>query len=510
MKYVVTRSCRLPTSRREFLSLCTAAAAASAPGPYLWGEGSVSAPAPYGAIPSERQLRWHEMETNAFLHFTVNTFTDKEWGYGDEDPNVFNPADFDADAIVRDIKAGGMKGIILTCKHHDGFCLWPTRTTEHSVRNSRWRNGKGDVVRDISAAARRMGLKFGVYVSPWDRSNAKYATPEYISIYHEQLRELLTNYGPIFEVWFDGANGGDGYYGGAREKRSIGTDYYEWDKTTALVHHLQPGAVIFGAAGDIRWVGNENGVAGDPCWATFTPQLQRAQDDPHASENGGRASLNHGVQNGSIWKPAECDVSIRPGWFWHESQNTKVKTPAQLTELYLQSVGRGANLLLNVPPNNRGLIETADASSLVEFRKRIEKMFAQNLAQSAKLQPSSVRGGSRRFDVHNLVDGDRTTYWATDDTETTPQLVIGLNAARPIGIVRLREAIQLGQRISAFSIDAWQNGDWKEIAAGTSIGSCRLVPLAQPVTAASFRLRITSSQTAIALSEVGLFEPVSI
>lgn len=234
----------------------------------------VSAPEPYGAVPSPRQLAWQRLETYSFLHFTVNTFTDKEWGYGDESPDVFNPTDFDADAIVAALKRGGMKGVILTCKHHDGFCLWPTVTTEHSVRYSSWRGGKGDVVREISDAARRHGLKFGVYVSPWDRNNAHYGTAAYLPVYRQQVTELLTNYGPVFEVWFDGANGGDGYYGGAREKRHIDAHtYYEWPRTFEIVRRLQPDAVIHGGDkdADIRWVGNEKGFAGETCWSTFTP-----------------------------------------------------------------------------------------------------------------------------------------------------------------------------------------------------------------------------------------------
>ena len=242
------------TRRRFNLALPFAAAAA----PSAW-----SAPAPYGAVPSARQLRWHELEFYGFLHFTVNTFTDKEWGYGDEDPSLFNPTEFDADRIVENLASSGMKGVILTAKHHDGFCLWPTRTTDHCVRNSRWRGGKGDVVRDISNAARKAGLKFGVYLSPWDRNNAQYGRPEYINTYRNQLRELLTTYGPIFEVWHDGANGGDGYYGGAREKRQIDRrTYYDWPKTWDMVRSLQPDACIFSDVGpDIRWVGNEKGIA---------------------------------------------------------------------------------------------------------------------------------------------------------------------------------------------------------------------------------------------------------
>jgi alpha-L-fucosidase len=447
---------------------------------------------------------WHSLETYAFLHFSVNTFTDKEWGYGDEDPNIFNPTAFDPDAIVHSLKAGGMKALILTCKHHDGFCLWPTKTTEHCIRNSRWRDGKGDVVGDIAAAAKRARLKFGVYVSPWDRANPKYATPDYLPIYHQQVTELLTNYGPIFEVWFDGANGGDGYYGGARERRSINHDYYEWDKTIAIIRRLQPNAVVFGSVGDIRWVGNEDGIAGDPHWETYSVPAGGLQNE-HASAGGSKRELMTGVRNGSMWKPAECDVSIRPGWFWHEKENSRVKTADQLIDLYFESVGRGASFLLNVPPNRQGLIEKGDTASIAEFHQKLEEIFSNDLALSAKFQPSNVRAGDDRFSPTNLVDGDRTTYWSTDDSVTSPHLIIHLDSERQIQIVRLREAIKLGQRIGAFALDSWQNNEWHEVATGTSIGSCRLIRLSRPCETRRLRLRITDSPVCIALSELGLF-----
>src|ERR1022692_1654819 len=321
---------------------------------------TVAPPTPYGAIPSPRQMAWHDLEFTGFLHFTVNTFTDKEWGYGDEDPNLFNPRKFDAETIVGALADAGMRGVILTCKHHDGFCLWPTKTTDHSVAQSAWRDGKGDVVRDISQAAARHNMKFGVYLSPWDRNSAQYGTPEYIKTYRAQLSELLTGYGPIFEVWHDGANGGDGFYGGARAQRTIDKNtYYDWPRTWEMIRAMQPDAVVFSDVGpDVRWVGNERGMAADPCWATFDP----------VGEDGGPASpgnvlvteSNSGQRHASRWLPAECDVSIRPGWFWHEAENARVKKPAQLASLYYQSVGRGAALLLNVPPNRDGLLSAED------------------------------------------------------------------------------------------------------------------------------------------------------
>jgi len=492
----------LSVNRRQLLI----GSAAVACGQLLRAEPTEAAPKPYGATPSARQLRWHQLETYAFLHVTVNTFTDKEWGYGDEDPIVFNPTAFDPDAIMRDLKAGGMKAVILTCKHHDGFCLWPTKTTEHCIRNSKWRDGKGDVVGGIAAAAKRAGLPFGVYVSPWDRSNAAYGTPAYLKLYREQVRELLTNYGPIFEVWFDGANGGDGYYGGAREKRTIDkAHYYEWPTTFAMIRQLQPEAVIFCPDGDLRWVGNEKGIAGDTCWATFGVPSS-ANQDVHASDGGTREELMTGVRNGPFWRPAECDVSIRPGWFWHESENAQGKTPEQLVDLYFESVGRGASLLLNVPPNRSGLLQDSDAQSLAAFRRRLDAMFALDLALGAKLKASNMRG---RFGVRNLVDQNPETYWATEDRVRSAEVMVDLGAQQHVSIVRLREAIALGQRVRAFGLDAWQDGAWMQIAGGTSVGACRLIRLENPTLTSRLRLRIVESDASIALAELSVFGTVA-
>lgn len=450
------------TRRRFAASLPFAASLASA------------APAPYGAIPSKRQLDWHALEFYGFLHFTVNTFTDKEWGYGDEDPSLFNPTEFDADRIVKALAAAGMKGVILTCKHHDGFCLWPTKTTDHSVRSSSWRGGKGDVVREVAEASRRRGLKFGVYLSPWDRNNAEYGSPGYVELYRRQLRELLTGYGPVFEVWHDGANGGDGYYGGAREKRQIDRKtYYDWPKTWDLVRALQPDAVIFSDVGpDVRWVGNEKGFANETCWATFDP----------VGEDGGVAAPGYirekesptGTRNGKHWMPAECDVSIRPGWFWHESENAKVKTPETLMDLYFQSVGRGGSLLLNVPPDRRGLIHENDAASLAGFGQRLRSTFRTNLAAGAKV--------------------------------TQPDMVLDFGRPATFNIVGLREDIRLGQRVEAVALDAWQDGGWKELARATSIGSCRLIRMDHEVTAPRIRLRVTRSPVEPAIAELAIFQ----
>ncbi len=443
-------------------------------------------PTPYGAIPSERQLRWHELETTAFLHFTINTFTDKEWGYGDEDPNLFQPSAFDADAIAGVLADAGMRGVILTCKHHDGFCLWPTATTDHSIRASSWRSGKGDVVRDLSAAARRRGLAFGVYLSPWDRNSPRYGTPEYVAIYRRQLTELLTNYGEIFEVWHDGANGGDGFYGGAREKRTIDKrTYYDWPRTWDLIRSLQPNAVVFSDVGpDVRWVGNERGIAGDPCWATYDPV--GADGGPASPGDVREKESPTGHRHGSHWLPAECDVSIRPGWFWHERENARVKTPAQLINLYFESTGRGANFLLNVPPNRQGLLSPEDCASLAAFGKYRRDTFGSNLASGAKLSIAGPKGSN------------------------TPEFLYDLRREVTFQVIRVREEIRYGQRIDGVALERWDSGSWVPVATATSIGPRRLIRLDRPVSAHRLRLRITQAAAPPILREFALFaEPAS-
>jgi alpha-L-fucosidase len=433
----------------------------------------------------------------------VNTFTDKEWGYGDESPKVFNPTDFNADQIVSVAKMAGMKGLILTAKHHDGFCLWPSKYTEHSVKNSPWEGGHGDVVKAISEACHRHGLRFGVYLSPWDRNNKDYGRPAYITYYRNQLRELPTQYGDISEVWFDGANGGDGYYGGAREMRRIDRrTYYDWPETWKIVRQLMPNAVMFSDAGpDVRWVGNERGIAGDPCWET----LNRDDRYPGGPSNG----LNSGERHGDAWLPAECDVSIRPGWFYHPSQNSKVKTPRQLVDIYYKSVGRGACLNLNIPPDRRGQIHQTDIDSLRGFRRVLDATFAHDLAQGATITASNTRGNSARFSPKNLLDHNRNTYWATDDSVTTPNVVLDLGKPVTFNVVSLREHLPLGQRIDAFALDQWKNGQWVQFAHATSIGNLRLIR-GPRITTEKVRLRITEAPVCPALSEFGLYaEPAN-
>ena len=437
-------------------------------------------PAPYGAAPSPRQLRWHELEFYGFLHFTTNTFTGKEWGYGDESPAIFDPTDFDADQIVGVAAEAGMRGLILTCKHHDGFCLWPSKFTAHDVCASPFRGGRGDVVREIADACRRHGLEFGVYLSPWDRNHPDYGRPEYVAYYRDQLRELLTNYGPVFEVWWDGANGGDGYYGGARESRRIDrSSYYGWAETIELVRELQPGAMIFSDAGpDVRWVGNESGVAGDPCWASYTPAPAEGETVTGPGTTRYQEG-NAGHRDGKFWIPAEADVSIRPGWFYHASQDGQVKTPEQLVELYYVSVGRGASFLLNLPPDRRGRIHDNDVASLRGMRAILDATFGTDVAAGAIASASQVRGGHAAYAAANAVDGDPATYWSTEDGTTTASLVLDLGEPRWFNVVSIREHLPLGLRVDAWALDveaATASGAtaWREFARGTGIGARRL------------------------------------
>jgi alpha-L-fucosidase len=464
-------------------------------------------PKPYGALPTTQQLHWHEMETYVLVHFTPTTFENKEWGYGDADPEIFNPSNFNAQQIVDAAKAGGFKGLILVAKHHDGFTLWPTKTTSYNISKSPWNAGKGDMVKEFELAARKAGLKYGVYCSPWDRNFPQYGSHEYVKAYREQLKELYTNYGDLFITWFDGANGGDGYYGGAKEKREIDrTSYYGWDTTLQLVHKLQPGAVVFSDIGDVRWVGNEKGHAAETSWATFTPEPLDGKKLAVPGEVKYWKSPE-GTRNGAYWKPAECDVPLRPGWFYHPEQDNKVKTPSQLFDLYFKSVGRGASLDLGLSPDTRGLLHDNDVVSLKAFGKILEQTFANNLAKTAAVTATNVRAKNQKlFSPKKLIDGDRYSYWATDDAVTNAAVTLEWKQPVTFNIVRLRENIKLGQRIEKIAVDAFQNTQWQKIAEATSIGANRLIRLPNFITAKKIRIRVVQSPVSIALSDVGIFK----
>lgn len=459
---------------------------------------TVRPPEPYGPLPSERQLAWHEMEYYMFVHFTVNTFTDKEWGYGDEPESVFNPTELDCRHWAKTARDAGMKGIIITAKHHDGFCLWPSAYTEHSVKNSPWRDGKGDVLMELRKACDEYGLKMGVYLSPWDRNSAVYGTPEYLVYYRNQLKELLTKYGDIFEVWFDGANGGDGYYGGARETRRIDNKtYYDWPNTHKIVRELQPGAVMFSDAGpDVRWVGNERGMGSITNWCLLK------KDEMYPGGNFAPI-LGEGHEDGNYWVPAEVDVSIRPGWFYHQSQDSLVRSPENLMELYYSSVGRNSNLLLNIPPDRRGLLHENDVKSLMAFRELREKEFANELARGKKASSDVSRGKAYR--ASNVNDGNPETYWATPDDATTGTITIDLGSETEVNRILVKEYIKLGQRIQEFKAEAFVDGNWKTLVDGTTVGH-KIIRKFPAVLTSKVRFTVSKSKACPLISDIELFK----
>lgn len=461
---------------------------------------SSAPPEPVLPIPSHAQMEWHEMEMNAFIHFTINTFTDKEWGYGDESPALFNPTQTDPAQWARILKETGFKTLILTCKHHDGFCLWPSKYTEHSIKNSPYKNGKGDLVKDVRDAAKAAGLQFGVYLSPWDRNRADYGTPAYITYYRNQLKELFTGYGPVFEMWFDGANGGDGYYGGAREKRQInGATYYDWPNTLKLVQTMSPDVIFFSDAGPgVRWVGNERGLAGETNWNSIST------DTLFAGKPGIEKLLNTGSPDGGKWVPAEVDVSIRPGWFYHEKEDSLVKSPEKLFDIYLSSVGRGSTLLLNIPPDTRGLFHENDVKSLQGFKQLLQKEFATNLAAGAAVKADYYRNNAERYSAGKVTDGNKETYWATDDNITKASIEVSLSNNPTIKYILLQEYIKLGQRVKSFTVEAYKDNGWQKIAEGTTIGYKRILKF-DPVQTGKIKITITDSKACPVLSNVEVY-----
>ena len=390
-------------------------------------------PAPCSPVPTENQLRWQEMEMYAFIHYSLNTYTDQEWGFGNEDLQLFNPCDLDCRQWARVCKQAGMKGIIFTAKHHCGFCMWPSAYTDYSVKNTPWKQGKGDVVRELADACREEGLKFAVYLSPWDRNHKDYGKPEYITYFRNQLRELLTNYGEIFEVWFDGANGGDGWYGGANETRRIdGKTYYQWAETFRMIRELQPNAVIWndgGDRGDLRWVGTEAGNIGETNWSLLNKEGDVTWP-----------MLHYGLENGDSWVPGETNTSIRPGWFYHETENEHVKSLSKLMDTYYKSVGRNSCLLLNFPIAPNGRIHPTDSLRGIAFNKMIHEVFKKDLVENGKLtiENEAQDGGSFQSSVFNI-------QW--DKPTAFNRFVV-------------EEDIRYGQRVKKFALEAEVDGKW--------------------------------------------------
>lgn len=447
---------------------------------------------PFGAVPTQAQLEWHDTEYYAFIHFGINTFTDDSWGYGDKSPLLFNPAKLDCEQWAREAKAAGMRGIILTAKHHDGFCLWPTATTEYSIKQSPYKGGKGDIVREFAEACRRHGLKVGFYLSPWDRNHAEYARDGYVKTFHAQIDELVSNYGDLFEFWFDGANGGDGYYGGSRETRSIdAATYYKWEEAYAKVYGKHKGSVIFsGVAPGVRWVGNEMGFAPETNWATFH----------HKAEE--HASLGQGDKGAPNWVPAEVDVSIRPEWFYHAHENNKVKTPLKLAEIYRNSVGRNSCLNLNVPPSTDGLFHENDIAALQGLKAYIDQTYANDITAQAKVSTSAQIG--RRYGASKVVDGDKNTFWMAPQGQHAGELTFTFPETKELNTLVLEEYLPLGQRIEAFALDVQQpDGNWKQVAEGTTVGHKRILVF-PTVQASGYRVRITKSLAPPTLRRVQL------
>ncbi|MEG1564944.1 MAG: alpha-L-fucosidase [Bacteroides sp.] len=454
--------------------------------------------APVFPIPQSKQVAWQQMETYAFVHFGLNTFNDREWGYGDSDLQTFNPTQLDCEQWAETFLQAGLKGVILTAKHHDGFCLWPSAYTGYSVKNTPWMNGKGDLLRSLSEACHKRGLKFGVYLSPWDRNQATYGTPLYIDYLHKQLNEVLTQYGELFEVWFDGANGGDGWYGGASEVRKINrSTYYNFPDIFSRVEKLQPQAVIFSDGGPgCRWVGNESGFAGETNWSF----LRQGEVYPGYPKN---LELQYGHADGNQWTAAECDVSMRPGWFYHPEEDSKVKSVDELTDLYYRSVGHNGTLLLNFPVDRSGRVNPIDSAHAVQFHQRISRELADNLLKGIFPVASSERGNA--YAASKVTDGAFDTYWATKDGENSGSLTFALPVGkRQINRVLMQEYIPLGQRVKAFKLEYCLRGKWNPVEIDeetTTIGYKRIVRFAT-LEAEQLRIVFTDSRGPLCICNV--------
>jgi len=432
-----------------------------------------------GPVPSENQLRWQDMEMYAFIHYSLNTYTDQEWGFGNEDPKLFNPSQLDCRQWARVCKQAGMRGIIFTAKHHCGFCMWPSKYTEYSVKNSPWKNGKGDVVRELADACREEGLEFAVYLSPWDRNHPEYGRHAYVEYFRNQLRELLTNYGDIFEVWFDGANGGDGWYGGANETRKIDrTTYYEWPETYKMIRQLQPKCLIWNDGsdrGDLRWVGTEAGNVGETNWSL----LYRDGDVPYQM-------LHYGVEDGNVWCPGETNTSIRPGWFYHDAENEHVKSLSKLMDTYYKSVGRNSTLLLNFPIAPNGRIHPNDSLRGIAFKQMIDEVFKENLVASPPAPLQRERGV--------------VTY------------VIDIKKGAAFNRFLAEEDIAQGQRVRKFSLEAMVDGKWQPLKDElvedgdglTTIGHRRIICF-PTVKATKLRFTINSYKQEPIIKKIGVY-----
>ena len=442
---------------------------------------------PCGPLPTENQLHWQDMEMYAFIHYSLNTYTDQEWGFGNEDPKLFNPTHLDCRQWARVCKQAGMKGIIFTAKHHCGFCMWPSAYTEYSVKNSPWKNGKGDVVRELADACREEGLKFAVYLSPWDRNHPEYGRPEYVTYFRNQLRELLTNYGEIFEVWFDGANGGDGWYGGANETRKIDrTTYYQWPETYKMIRQLQPTCLIWNdgsSRGDLRWVGTEAGNVGETNWSLLNHDGEVTW-----------SMLHYGLEDGDSWVPGETNTSIRPGWFYHETENEHVKSLSKLMDTYYKSVGRNSTLLLNFPVAPNGRIHPNDSLRGLAFKKMIDEVFKENLIEKGKVKVEKGIGAQANDNLHS------STFTVQWDKPMTFNRFLA------------EEDIALGQRVKKFMLEVEVDRKWQPLKDAlaengdglTTIGHRRIICF-PTLTATKLRFTITDSKAEPIIKKLGVY-----
>jgi alpha-L-fucosidase len=458
--------------------------------------------------PSPRQLAWQQLEFTVFFHFGINTFAGLEWGKKEVKAGIFNPSELDARQWIRTAREAGVKLAVLVAKHHDGFCNWPSKYTDYSVKNSPWKNGQGDVLKEVSAACKEYGLKFGIYLSPWDIHSEYYGTDKYNTYFKNLLREVLTQYGEVSEVWFDGACGE-----GPNGKKQV----YDWQGYYKLIRELQPGAVIAIMGPDVRWVGTESGYGRETEWSVvpfvsdslervaanlppspgdnfFIPAGDMTQDDIGSNQK----ILHAGTL---VWYPSEVDVSIRPGWFYHEKDDSLVKSPDKLVDIYFSSVGRNSVLLLNLPPDKRGLIHENDVKSLKGMKAILDSIFNNNLAIGATVFTSN---GDPKFKPENMLDNKPGTYWTTRKGSTSTFFILNLIKLCSFNCLSIQENIKNGQKVEAFQIEVPEAKTWKVIASGTTIGYKRLLRFPTANTN-KVRIRITSTRDNPEISEFGLY-----
>ncbi len=459
-------------------------------------------PAPYGPTPSEGQLSWHQMEYFSLICYGLNTYTEEEWAYGDVDTQRFNPSDLDTDQWAKVAHDAGMKGLILVAKHHDGFCLWPSQYTDYSVKSTPWKNGEGDVLGDLAASCKKYGLKLGVYLSPWDRNHPDYGRPEYVDYYYKQLEELMTNYGEIFEFWIDGANGGTGYYGGANEHRNIDRkSYYGYDEIFSIVKRHQPNAVIFSDVGPgTRWVGNEAGIGSETNWNRITTNGKfPGESSPEYTKK-----LGTGDPDGTAWIPAEVNTTLLwpKAWYFHTGHQPR--SLSNLMDLYYTSIGRGSPLNLGLAIAPTGKIRDIDAQALLNFKKQVDREFADNLVLGANIQASDYRNKQAAFVPDKCLDEDSDTYWAT--TDSVQQATLEIDFQKPVTFNRLllQECIALGQRIHKFTLEIEKNGEYRQIVNGTTVGYKRIVRF-DAVKTSKARITLKTEAPCLTLSNLGFY-----